>query len=156
MAPILIFPNFVKFYLFFIFAYPKHFMRLACVVKNLNFGGSVWEGKSYCGTPNFCYVCLIFIIYPFRKFNLSSSNSLKVEHFGEPDLGGFPKPGTPDFSRTSVLPDIFNSSKFEYRAFSGLKVDSGIRKRKKIRKQMQNQKNSFQVWVYKKNQTKGG
>ena len=95
----------------------------------------------------------LHLCYPFRKCNLSGSNSLKVQHFGKPDLGESPKPGTPDFSRTLVLPDIFNSSNFEYRAFSGLTVDSGRRKKKKkkVRKQMQNQKNSFQVGVNENN-----
>ena len=42
-----------------------------------------------------------------------------------------PQRGTPDFCHPLVLPDIFNRSNFEYNTFSGLKVDSGKRKRKK-------------------------
>ena len=49
-----------------------------------------------------------------------------------------PQSGIADFCRTKVLPDIFNRLNFEYSAFSGLKVDSGRRKRKKkVRKKMQ-------------------
>ena len=42
-----------------------------------------------------------------------------------------PQPGTPDFSRTLVHPDIFNRLNFAYSAFSGLKVDSRRRIKKK-------------------------
>ena len=49
---------------------------------------------------------------------------------------GSSQPGTPDFSRTLVLPDIFNRLNFAYSAFSGLKVDSRRRiKKKKSKKQ---------------------
>ena len=73
-------------------------------------------------------------------------------------MRGFSQPGTPDFSRTVVLPGILNRSNFEYSAFSGLKVDSGRRKRKKkkVRKKMQNKENNFQVGVNEHNQKKGG
>ena len=42
--------------------------------------------------------------------------------------------GTPDFCRAKVLPDIFNHSNFECSVFSGLKVDSMERKKKKSNK----------------------
>ena len=45
---ILVLPNFAKFYLFFIFAYPENFMCLARVVKNLEF----WQPRLR-GTPHF-------------------------------------------------------------------------------------------------------
>ena len=68
-----------------------------------------------------------------------------------------PQRGTTDFSGTLVLPDLFNRSNFEYSVFSGLKVDSGRRKRKKkVRKKMQNKKNNFQIGVNEHNQKKGG
>ena len=67
-------------------------------------------------------------------------------------MGISPQPSSPDFSRTLVLPDIFNRSNFEYSAYSGLKVDSMGRKRKK----KQNNKNSIQVGVNEHNQKKGG
>ena len=68
---------------------------------------------------------------------------LKSLNFGGPRLGdllfifAYPKnfkpthPGTSDFCRIKVLPDVSNRSNFEYSAFSGLKVDSGRRKRMK-------------------------
>ena len=37
VPPILICPNFVKFYLFFMFLNPKNFMCLACVVRKFDF-----------------------------------------------------------------------------------------------------------------------
>ena len=46
-------------------------------------------------------------------------------------------PGTPDFSRTLILPDIFNRSNFEHSVFSGLKVEGMGRKRKKKEKAKQ-------------------
>ena len=47
---------------------------------------------------------------------------------------GIPPTWHPDFSRILLLPDIFNRSNFEYSAFSGLKVDSRRRVRKKKKK----------------------
>ena len=75
----------------------------------------------------------IFNIYPFRKLDPSSSNGLKVQNFEDP-IEGDPQPGVPDLCLTKVLPDIFNRSNFEYRAFSGLKIDRRGRKRKKFKK----------------------
>ena len=45
-APILEPQNFVKFYLFFIFAYPENFMYLVCVVKKIE----LWRPRLK-GTP---------------------------------------------------------------------------------------------------------
>ena len=80
-------------------------------------------GNSHRGTPSFCKVYCIFNIYPFKKFDLSSSNGLKVQNLEDP-IEEIPQPDTPDFSRTKVLPDMLNRSNFEYRALSGLKVDN--------------------------------
>ena len=43
---------------------------------------------------------------------------------GPPGPPGYAYGGTPDFSLTLVLSDIFNRSNFEYSAYSDLKVDS--------------------------------
>ena len=67
----------------------------------------------------------MFNIYPFPKFVPSSYKGLQVQNFGGLDWGGFPQPGTPDFCRTKVIPDIFNHLNFDYSAFRDLKVDSG-------------------------------
>ena len=50
-GPILVSPNFVKFYLFFILTYPENFMCPAPVVKTFNFGGPVLKEISHFGTP---------------------------------------------------------------------------------------------------------
>ena len=78
-----------------------------------------------------------------------------VQNFIGPDWGGSPQPATPDFIFALVLPDIFNRLNFEYRALSGLKVDSRRRKRKKARKK-EKKKNSIQVGVNEHNRKKGG
>ena len=59
-------------------------------------------------------------MYPFRKFDPSSSSGLEVKNFGGPD-----------FCCTKVLPDIFNRSNLEYSAFDGLKVDIAAKKEEK-------------------------
>ena len=110
---------------------PENFMCLAREVESLNFRGSVWRGNPHRGRPIFCCVWFIFDIHPIAKFDPSSFNGLKVQNFGGPDCGGSSQPGTLDFCRTKVLPDIFNRSNFTYSAVSGLKVDSGRRKSKK-------------------------
>ena len=59
---------------------------------------------------------------------------------------GFSQPGTPNFSRALVLPDIFNRSNVEYSAFSGLKVDYRrriLKKKKKSKKKEKEKKNSI-------------
>ena len=67
-----------------------------------------------------------------------------------------PGPGTLKFIRTLDLSDTFNRSNFEYSAFSGLKVDSMKRIRKKKRNTKTNKKkNSIQVGVDEHHQTKG-
>ena len=101
-------------------------------MKSLNFGELVW-GE----TP--IVASLIFV--RFRTFLISTHFEnlihllLMVQNFQILDdpIEGDPQPGTLDFSRAKVLPDIFNRSSFEYSAFtfSGLKVDSMGRKRKK-------------------------
>ena len=53
-------------------------------------------GNSHHGTLSFARFSLLLIsIYPFRKFDPSSSNSLKAQTFGEPDGGGSLQPGIP-------------------------------------------------------------
>ena len=54
---------------------------------------------------------------------------LKVQKFEGPVSGRFPQCGTPDFWR-NLVPDIYNRSKFEDCAVSGLEVDTLVRKRK--------------------------
>ena len=72
-------------------------------------------------------------------------------------MRGIHLPGTPNFIPALVLPDIFNRSNFEYRAFSGLKAENRRRKRKKkVRKKKKKKKNSIQVGVNEHNQKKGG
>ena len=61
------------------------------------------------------------------------------------------QPGTPNFSRILILPDIFNRSNFEHSVFSGLKVEGMGRKRKK-----KTRKNSILVGVNEYNQKKDG
>ena len=56
---------------------------------------------------------------------------------------GFPLLGTPDLSRTQVLLDTFNRSNFEHSAFSGFKVASMGRKRKKQEKSNKTRKKVF-------------
>ena len=68
--------------------------------------------------------------------------------------GDPPQPGTADFSRTKVLPDIFHLSNFEYSAFSGLKVDSSVRK--KNQEKRKSKKNNIQDGVNEHNRKKGG
>ena len=65
------------------------------------------------------------------------------------------QPGTPDFSRTLILPNIFNWSNFEHSVFSILKVEGMERKRKKKRKN-KTRKNSILVGVNEHNQKKDG
>ena len=62
----------------------------------------------------------------------------------------------PWISVAKVLPDIFNCLNFEYSALSGLKVGSGKRKKKEVRKKIQSKKNSIQVGISEHNQKKGG
>ena len=45
-----------------------------------------------------------------------------------------PQLGTPNFSSSKILPEIFNRLKFEFSAFSGLKVDGIGRKKKQQKK----------------------
>ena len=73
----------------------------------------------------------IFVTFSLFLISTHSKNlihlALTVYKFKilEDPFEGNPKSGTPDFSRTLVLPDIFNQSNFQYSALSGLKVDSG-------------------------------
>ena len=55
-------------------------------LKNLSFGGPVW---GYASPPIFVRFGLFYL--PFRRFNPSSSNSLKIQNFGEPRLRKIPK-----------------------------------------------------------------
>ena len=55
-------------------------------LKSLNFGGPVW---GYAAPPIFVRFGLFYL--PFRRFNPSSSNSLKIQKFGEPRLRKIPK-----------------------------------------------------------------
>ena len=57
-------------------------------VKKFEFWRARSGGNPHRGTPNFCFVEFIFNIYPFRKFDPSSCNGVKVQSFGGPDWGG--------------------------------------------------------------------
>ena len=70
-------------------------------------------------------------------------------------LRGISQPGTSDFCRTKALPDIFNRSNLKYSAFSGLKVDSGRRKKKQSKKKGAKPENSIQIGVNEHNLKKG-
>ena len=65
-------PNFVKLYLFFMFANPENFMCLARVVKNLEF----WQprlGELICfGIPKLCQILFFVYIYLPLKFHVSN------------------------------------------------------------------------------------
>ena len=60
----------------------------------------------------------------------------------------------PRFQAGLAFPNIYNRSKFEYCALSGLKVESLGRKSKKKEKK-QEKKNRIQVGVNEENQKKG-
>ena len=68
-------PNFVKFYLFFIFAYPENVMCLACVVKKFEFRRSRLR-ETPISIPLNCfkfYLCFIFTyLKKFYESNLKS------------------------------------------------------------------------------------
>ena len=140
-TPILIILNFVKFYLSFVFT-------LASKVKKFEFCRADLAGKPIESPPIFLSLVNLNI-YLFRKFCPSCSNGSKVQKCGRPDSKESPK--VFDFCRKKVLLDIFNCSKFECSAFSGLNVDSGRRKKKRKikqdRKNMQNKKKWFSCWV---------
>ena len=80
-----------------------------------------------------CLLGLVyFVIYSHSK-NLIHA-ALMPQNFKileDPFMGRIPHCGFPDFRRDHVLPDTYNSSKFEFFAFSGLKVDRLGRKTKK-------------------------
>ena len=56
---------------------------------------------------------------------------MHVEHLWRTRLRKISHRGIPDFWRDLVLPDVYNRSKFEYCAFSGLKADRLKKKKKK-------------------------
>ena len=55
------------------------------MVKMFEFLRARLEGKPHRGAPNFCKVSFIFNTNPFRKFDPSSYNGLKVQKIGGPD-----------------------------------------------------------------------
>ena len=68
--------------------------------------------------------------------------ALTVQKFKilEDPIEGIPPTWLPDFIPALVLPVIFNCSKFEFSAFSGLKVDNRRRKRKKSKEEQRKKK----------------
>ena len=58
----LVSPNFVKFYLFFIFANPENFMCLASVVKKFEFWLPRLEGTPNLVPPNFISSLYLLIL----------------------------------------------------------------------------------------------
>ena len=61
-------------------------------------------------------------------------------------LRGIPQPGTSNFSRTLILPDIFNRPNFEYRVFSGLKADSLEKKKEEKIAEKKQKKKQYASW----------
>ena len=105
----------------------------------------MWGETPIMALSIFVECTFFFNIYSFQKFDLSSSNGLKVKNFGGLYLGVFPQPDTPKFSQALVLPDMFNRSNFEYSALSSLEVGSW---RKKVSKK---KKDSIKVGVNEHN-----
>ena len=96
---------------------------------------------------------LIFVRFSLFLISAHSKNLIHVavtvinSKLWRTRLKGIPLSGTPYFSRTKVLPDIFNRSNSEYMAFSGLKADSIRRKGKKSKKKEKEKKKGIQVGV---------
>ena len=72
---ILVPPIFVKFYHFLVLAFPESFVRIARMVKKLEF----WEGQFHCGIPKFCHI-LSFNLY-LSILKISSVLTRVVEKF---------------------------------------------------------------------------
>ena len=72
-TPIVVLPNFVKFYPF-IFACCEKFYQSRVSGSVLNFGVFVWGGSLHFGTPKFCQIfilssfCLFWIFHQSRKW----------------------------------------------------------------------------------------
>ena len=58
--------------------------------KTLNFGRPHLRGTPHFEPPIFVRFIFIYNIYPFRKFDTSASNDLKVQNFGGPVSGKSP------------------------------------------------------------------
>ena len=97
-TPILVSANCVKFYLFFIFANPKTFKCLVCVVKKFEFWWPCFKGIPHFGTSKFCQISSFLYIYLPQQFRESSLKVTKFE-FWRACLGGGGQPhrGTPNF-----------------------------------------------------------
>ena len=78
LPPILISPNFVKFYLFFIFVNPKNFMCLAYVVRKFDFWQPHLRGNPNFGIPNCSKFYISFTLTYLKNF---MRPALKVKKF---------------------------------------------------------------------------
>ena len=68
-TPIVVLPNFVKFY-FFIFAYFEKFYQSRVSGSVLNFGVLVWGEFFHFGTPKFCQILsYVYFVYPENVIN---------------------------------------------------------------------------------------
>ena len=96
VPPILIRPNFVKFYLFFIFANAKNFMCLACVVRKFDFWRPHLRGTPQFGTPN-CFKFYVPFKFTYLKNFMWPALKVKKFEFWRSRLGVTPNFGTHNF-----------------------------------------------------------
>ena len=92
-------PNLVKFFLFFIFASPENFMCLACVVKKFEFWLPCLEGTPQFGTPKF----YLYFRFTYLKNFMCLASRLKSLNFGGPRLGETSIVAPPIFVRCSLF-----------------------------------------------------
>ena len=127
-ASILVPPNFVKFYLFFIFTYLKNFRCLASQKKKLNLGELVW------GKPNIVAIP-IFVVFYITFMPTKSENStylaLTIQKFEllNSHLKEISKTWHLRFQAGTSTFGYLNSSQYDPFAFCGLKEDSNKRKK---------------------------
>ena len=84
---ILVPPNFVKVYLFVIFAYPENFLCLACVVRKFDFWRPHLRGTPHFGTPSCFRFYVSFKFTYLKNFMCPALKVKKLEFWRSPFVG---------------------------------------------------------------------